>query len=94
MAGYWLVRGSEIRDAVALQGYGQLWSSIAARFGAEVIAGKGEIDTREGKHYSRQLVIRFDSFAQEVACYEGPEYQSAMGLAHKAYDRELSIVEG
>ena len=94
MAGYRLVRGSEIKDAAALPKYGLLLPSIAAPFGAEVIAGKGEIDTREGKHYPRQLVIRFDSYAQAVACYEDPEYQAAMALAHKAYDRELSIVEG
>ena len=38
MAGYWIVRGAEIRDADALQEYGKLWPSIAAQFGAEVIA--------------------------------------------------------
>lgn len=94
MAGYWVVRGSEIKDAAALQEYGQLWPPIAARFGAEVITGKAEPDTREGPHYSRLLLVRFDSYAQAVACYEDPEYQAAMQLAHKAYDRELTIVEG
>jgi uncharacterized protein (DUF1330 family) len=94
MAGYWVVRGSEIKDAAALQEYGALWPPIAARYGAEIIAGKGEIDTREGPHYSRQLLVRFDSYAQAVACYEDPEYQAAMELVRRAYDRELSIVEG
>ena len=94
MAGYWVVRGSKIKDAAALQEYGQLWPPIAARYGAEIIAGKGEIDTREGPHYSRQLLVRFDSYALAVACYEDPEYQAAMKLAQQAYDRELSIVEG
>ncbi len=94
MAGYWLVRGSEIKDPQALQEYAKLWPPIAARYGAEVIAGKGEIDTREGNHYARQLVIRFDSYAQALACYEDAEYQVAMLLAKKAYDRELSILEG
>lgn len=94
MAGYWVVRGSEIKDADALQEYGALWPPIAARYGAEIIAGKGEIDTREGPHYARQLLVRFDSYAQAVACYEDPDYQAAMKLAQQAYDRELSIVEG
>lgn len=94
MAGYWVVRGNQIKDAAALQEYGALWPPIAARFGAEIIAGKGEIDTREGPHYARQLLVRFDSYAQAVACYEDPDYQAAMKLAQQAYDRELSIVEG
>ena len=94
MAGYWIVRGGEIKDQQALQEYGRLWSGIAERFGAEVIAGKGAIDTREGPHYPRQLIVRFDSYQQALDCYQDPEYQRAMVHAHKAYDRELSILEG
>ena len=94
MAGYWIVRGAEIRDAEALQEYGKMWPEIAARFGAEVIAGKGRIETREGPEYARQLIVRFDSYEQALACYESPEYQVAKKLAQQAYKRELSIVEG
>lgn len=94
MAGYWIVRGSQVRDEEALREYGRLWAEIAPRFGAEVIAGKGEIDTREGAQYPRQLVIRFPSFAEAVACYEDADYQAAMAFAQRAYDRELAILEG
>ena len=94
MAGYWIVRGAEVRDAEALQEYGKLWPDIAARFGAEVIAGKGRMETREGPEYARQLIVRFDSYEQAVACYDSPEYQEAMKLALQASDRELAIVEG
>jgi len=94
MAGYWIVRGAEIRDADALQEYGKLGPAIAARFGAEVIAGKGRIETREGPEYARQLIVRFESYEQALACYESPEYQVAMKFALQASERELSIVEG
>lgn len=94
MTGYWVVRGGAIKDENALREYGRLWSKIAERFGAEIIAGKGRIDTREGGQYPRQLIIRFASFEDAVKCYEDPEYQAAMEFANKAYDRELSIVEG
>lgn len=94
MAGYWIVRGSDIRDQAALQKYGELWASIAARYGAEVIAGRGAVETREGPHFPRQLVIRFKSYQQAVDCYDDPEYRAAMEYALKAYDRELSILEG
>ena len=94
MAGYWLVRGGEIRDPEALQEYGRLWGPIAARYGAEVVGGKGAIDTREGPDYPRQLIVRFDSYQRALECYDDPEYRQAMHYAHKAYDRELSIIEG
>lgn len=94
MAGYWIIRGGEIKDPAALQAYAELWPPIAARYGAEIIAGKGEIETREGPGYSRQLIVRFDSYQQALDCYEDAEYQAAKKLVLRAYDRELSIVEG
>ena len=94
MAGYWVVRGSAIQDEAALQEYGKLWGPIGERYGAELIAGKGIIDTREGVELPRHLLVRFSSYEQAVACYEDPDYQAAMVLAHKAYDRELVILEG
>ena len=42
MAGYWIVRGGSIKDAEALATYGTLWGAIADRFGAKIIAGKGQ----------------------------------------------------
>ena len=94
MAGYWIVRGGDIKDPSALQAYAELWPPIAARYGAEIIAGKGEIETREGPVYSRQLIVRFDNYQQALDCYEDAEYQAAKKLVRRAYDRELSIVEG
>lgn len=92
MAGYWIVRGSAIRDEAALQRYAEMWARIAPRFGAEVIV-RGEADTREGPHSPRHLVVRFDSYRCAVECYEDPEYQQAMQLARRAYDRELVIID-
>ena len=94
MAGYWIIRGAEIRDADALREYGKLWPGIAERFGAEIIAGKGEFETREGPQFARQLIVRFDSYQRALACYDSPEYQRAKAVALKASERELSIVEG
>ena len=41
MAGYWVVRGSAIRDEAAAKEYASLWMPIGQRYGAEIIAGKG-----------------------------------------------------
>jgi uncharacterized protein (DUF1330 family) len=94
MAGYWIVRGAEVRDTQAMQEYGKLWPDIAARFGAELIAGKGRFETREGPQFARQLIVRFESYEQALACYDSAEYAPAKKLAQQASDRELVIVEG
>ena len=94
MAGYWIVRGTQVKDAEAMQEYGKLWPDIAARFGAELIAGKDRVETREGPEFSRQLIVRFESYEQALACYDSAEYASAKKLAQRASDRELVIVEG
>ena len=94
MAGYWIVRGSEIRNADAMQAYGKLWPEIATKFGAEILAGKGQVETCEGPQYARQLIVRFDSYEQAVACYHSDEYATAKALAQQASERELVIVEG
>lgn len=94
MAGYWVVRGSAIRNQAAADEYVSMWLPIAQKYGAEVIAGKGRIDTREGKAFPRQLIIRFPSYDDAVSCYEDPDYARAMKAARQAFDRELSILEG
>ena len=94
MAGYWIVRGGSIKDADALATYGALWGNIAGRFGAKVIAGKGQINCIEGEDFPRVLIVEFPTYDDALKCYEDEEYKQAMSYAHKAYDRELIIVEG
>ena len=48
----------------------------------------------EGPVYGRNLVIRFDSYADALACYEDPEYQALLPLVERAQARELVILEG
>ena len=64
-----MVRGGDIKDEAALQEYAKQWPPITARFSAELIAGKGAIETREGEYFRRQLIVRFDSYEQALACY-------------------------
>jgi len=94
MSGYWIVRSGAVKDQQALERYAELWGPIGDRYGAEIIAGKAAIETREGAHYPRQLVIRFPSFQDAISCSDDPDYQKAMEYVKLAADRELSIIEG
>lgn len=78
MAGYWIVRAGAIKDAEALRAYGEIWARVAPRFGAEILAGRGKIETVEGADHPRQFIIRFASFEAAKACYEDEEYQASL----------------
>lgn len=93
MAGYWIVRGS-IRDQGAFEEYARLWQPIAERYGATFLAPGKRHETREGKDYDRVVIVEFPSYEQAVACYDDPQYKAALVPAMKAYDRELTIVDG
>ena len=94
MSGYWIIRGGEIKDEEALAEYGNRWREIAPKYEAKIIGGRGEKDLREGPHVARVMLVEFPSYAQAKACYDDADYRAAMEFAHKAYDRELIIVEG
>jgi uncharacterized protein (DUF1330 family) len=46
MAGYWIVRASEVTDQEAQRSYGSAWAPIAERYGAKIIAGPARRDER------------------------------------------------
>lgn len=95
MAGYWIVRSSEITDQEAFDNYARLWAPVAEKYGARYVAGRGaRHETREGRDLPRVLVIEFASYDQALACYDDADYRESLPYARKAYaDRDLIIVE-
>jgi uncharacterized protein (DUF1330 family) len=94
MAGYWIVRASEVTDEEAQRSYGKAWAPLAEHYGAKVIAGPGRISTKEGGPVARAFLVRFESYEQALACYEDPAYQAAAVFGKKASARDLVILEG
>ena len=94
MAGYWIIRGSGIKDQEAFEEYSRLANPVVERYGAKILAGRNRHKTHEGEECARVLLIEFSSYDQAIACYEDAEYQASISYAHKAYHRELVIVEG
>ena len=93
MAGYWIIRGN-LRDPAALEEYAAAFQPLGQRYGVKIIAGRGRSSTVEGPEFGRHLVIRFDSYADALACYEDPDYQALLPLVERAQARELVVVEG
>jgi uncharacterized protein (DUF1330 family) len=94
MAGYWIVRASDVTDAEAQRSYGKAWAPLAERYGAKVIAGPTRIATKEGAPVARAFIVKFESYEQAVACYEDPAYQAAAVFGKQASPRDLIILEG
>lgn len=93
MAGYWIVKGTLV-DEEAFQRYVELWGPVSKKYGARMITAGGQHETPEGKDYQRVLIVEFESYQTALDCYNDPDYQASLEHAFKAYDRELTIVEG
>lgn len=93
MKGYWLILGTQVTDAEAQAEYGRLWAPIAAKYQARLITSGSSLDLREGRDTARMVLVEFTDLATAKACYDDPEYQSAMVYTLKATQRSLVILE-
>lgn len=92
MKGYWLSLGLPVTHRQAQTEYGRLWAPIAERYGAGLDPGKTVLT--EARKASRAIVVGFPSVAEAKACWDDPEYQTAMRHALKAAGRQLVMPEG
>ena len=66
--------------------------AIAAHGGVFLARGSRYVQL-EGADRARNVVARFPSVEDAVACYNSPEYQAALDHARNAAERDLVIVE-
>ena len=93
MKGYWLVLGEAITDPAAQAEYGWLWAPVAARYGARVVSGAGQMALVESRGASRVVLVEFPDLATARACFDDPDYKAAAVFALKASKRDLLIFE-
>ena len=92
MSGYWVIQGKSRGDPDAARRYAELWKPIAEKYQARLLVGPDRHRCEEGEDVQRLFIVRFPTYEQAVACYEGPEYQAALPYAMRAYTRSLFIV--
>ncbi len=83
----------EVTDAEAYGRYAELATGAIAAHGGRFLARGGRYKQLEGRDRARNVVARFPSFEDAVACYESPAYQEALSHAKGAAERDLVIVE-
>lgn len=92
MAGMWVVH-VDVRDDEKYAEYIKGSSQVVAAHDGVFIARGGRYLQKEGREYSRNVLVRFPTYEQAVEAYESDEYQEIVGTAKEASERTLTIVE-
>jgi uncharacterized protein (DUF1330 family) len=83
----------EVSDAEAYGKYAVAAGPAIAAHGGVFLARGGRYVQLEGRDRARNVVARFPSLEDAVACYHSPEYQAALAHAKGASLRDLMVLE-
>ena len=82
-----------VTDAESYAKYAELAGPAIAKHGGVFIGRGARFVQLEGKARPRNVVARFATLEEAVACYHSAEYQAALDHARGASERELMVVE-
>lgn len=82
-----------VTDEDAYGKYAKLAGPAIADHGGKFLARGARFVQLEGKERPRNVVARFPSVEEAVACYNSPAYQEALSHAKGASERELMVIE-
>ncbi len=83
----------DVNDEAAYGDYIKVASTCIPAHGGVFIARGGRYSQMEGRDHPRNVVARFPTYEDALACYNSPEYQAVVEIATKASDRSVVIVE-
>ncbi|ARC37477.1 DUF1330 domain-containing protein [Paracoccus yeei] len=92
MTALWIAHVT-VTDPEAYGEYARLAGPAIAAHGGVFLARGSRYVQLEGADRARNVVARFPSVEDAVACYNSPEYQAALDHARNAAERDLVIVE-
>ena len=92
MSALWIAH-IDVKDAEAYGEYVKIATESVAEHGGVFLARGGRYQQMEGRDRPRNVVARFNSFEDAIACYNSPRYQEAVKIAKAASERDLVIVE-
>ncbi|WP_138473421.1 DUF1330 domain-containing protein [Poseidonocella sp. HB161398] len=82
-----------VLNSEAYDNYRKLSGPAVELHGGTIIARGGNYVQLEGREHPRQVIVRFESIEEALACYNSPEYQEAVYFAKGASERDIVIVE-
>lgn len=92
MPALWIAHVS-VTDEEAYGRYANIATEAITAHGGKFIARGGRYQQMEGRDHSRNVVAKFPTFEDAVACYNSARYQKAVTIAKGASERDLIIVE-
>lgn len=92
MTALWIAHVN-VTEPEAYGRYAKLAGPAIAAHGGVFLARGSRYVQLEGTEKTRNVVARFPSFEDAVACYRSAEYQAALEHAKNAAERDLVIVE-
>lgn len=92
MSALWIA-SVEVTDPAAYAEYAKRATPAIAAHGGVFLARAGRYVVLEGTARPRNVIARFPSVEDAVACYNSPEYQEALSFAKGASTRDLYVVE-
>ena len=92
MGALWIAH-VHVTDEDAYGKYAAIATEAIAAHGGVFLARGGRYVQLEGNDRARNVVARFPSLEDAVACYNSPRYQEALSFAKGASERDLMVVE-
>ncbi|SMO36479.1 DUF1330 domain-containing protein [Paracoccus laeviglucosivorans] len=92
MTALWIAHVN-VTDPESYGEYAKLAGPAIAAHGGVFLARGSRYVQLEGNDRARNVVARFPSVEDAVACYRSDEYQAALEHAKNAAERDLVIVE-
>ncbi len=92
MGALWIAH-VKVTDEEAYMKYAAIATEAIAEHGGVFLARGGRYVQLEGNERPRNVVARFPSMEDALACYNSPKYQEALRYARGASERDLMILE-
>lgn len=94
MTAYFVAVRTAIKDADAMQTYGEMVPATMAGHPITPLAVYGKLRPTDGPATDGAVIIAFPSFAEAEAWYDSPAYQEAMAYRLKGADYQTFIIQG
>lgn len=92
MGALWIAHVT-VTDEEAYGKYAAIATEAITAHRGVFLARGGRYVQLEGRDRPRNVVARFPSLEDAVACYNSPRYQEALSFAKGASERDLMVVE-
>lgn len=92
MAALWIANVKVTDDEIYMK-YAAIAGEAIAAHGGEFIARAGRYVQLEGNDRLRNVVARFPTVEDAVACYNSERYQEAVQFAKISSERDLVVIE-